>query len=348
METELLLSSFMPKSELRLAIHEVSQPRFPVFDVHTHFGFCYGGESFEQAYDTGTQVRLLREQGICRIVNLDGMYGAMLDRMLRKTEGYEDFFHTFGSVDVRRLDEPDFEAQTTRSLHEMKRLGIRGLKFFKDVSLVYRDSAGKFIPIDDRRLQVIWQTAAELGLPVLIHIGDPPAFFKPIDATNERYEELSAHPDWSFFGGGHFPFEALMQMQENLIASNPQTTFIVAHGGSWSENLAWVGQCLDRYPNMNVDISARISEFGRQPYTSRSFFEKYQDRVLFGSDGGFDNRGYPHYYRFLETLDEYFPYSNAGVPKQGRWNIYGVGLEAVVLEKIYHKNADRLILGICE
>jgi predicted TIM-barrel fold metal-dependent hydrolase len=214
------------------------------------------------------------------------------------------------------------------------------------VTLGERDGSGLFrpargLPIDDPRLGVIWETAAELGMPVLVHIGDPRAFFRPVDARNERYEELVQHPEWQYAGPGLYAFEELLDMQERLLAANPRTSFVIPHGGSWPENLAWVDGALGRHPNMSIDISERIAEFGRAPYSARAFFIKHQDRILFGTDawpGGMARR-YEPYFRFLETFDEYFDHG----PYNTRWKIYGIGLPAPALEKIYRLNAERLL-----
>lgn len=279
------------------------------------------------------------------MVNLDGESGDALLRMLHKTSGFGDFFKTFGNVDAEKLDEPGFESYVYRTLRDSKAAGISGLKFWKVISLAWKDKDGKYIPIDDRRLQCIWQAAAEFHLPVTIHIADPIAFFTPADARNERYEELIEHPDWRFDGQGLFSFQELMRQQENLIRSNPGTTFIVAHVGSCAENLGFVAEQLDRYPNMHVDLAARFAELGRQPYTAARFLEGYQDRVLYGSDFcPTDLRGYAVDFRFLETRDEYFDYNpGGGIPTKGRWKIYGVGLSQEALEKIYSGNARRLL-----
>ena len=180
-------------------------------------------------------------------------------------------------------------------------------------------------------------------MPVLAHIADPVAFFKPVNGRNERYEELLHHPDWSYAKEGLYTFEELMEMQENLLLENPNTTFILPHGGSYPENLGFVSHCLDQFPNLYIDIAERISELGRQPYTCRKFFHRYQDRILFGTDAypSQMQRRYPPYFRFLETWDEYFDYSSYNT----RWKIYGIGLEDEILEKIYYKNAER-VLGL--
>ena len=138
-----------------------------------------------------------------------------------------------------------------------------------------------------------------------------------------------------------------MTQQDNLLAANPETTFIMAHVASYSENLGAVSAKLDRFPNLYVDIAARISELGRQPYSSKAFFNKYQDKILFGTDFSAGNYEWPIYFRFLETMDEYFDYYSTQIPNQGRWQIYGIGLEDDVLKKVYHENAEKIIQFGC-
>ncbi len=339
------LEDYHPISELVVPEHIVSKPSFPVFDAHSHWGKLLLGDSYPEQYDTKEVVEKLKEIGIKGMVNLDGFSGAELDKMLAKTEESDGFVKTFGNIDITLLERPDFESYVRRTITESKAKGISGLKFWKIIGLEHKDSTGKYIPPNDPRLQCIWQTAAELDLPVLFHIADPVAFFKTIDNRNERWEELGAHPDWAFNAPELYSFETLMQMQYDLIKSNPNTTFIIAHVGSYSENLGAVAKWLDELPNMNIDIAARIGELGRQPYTSKAFLTKYADRVLFGTDctPTMSNDVFYTTYRFLETMDEYFPYDDTPDGAQGRWRIYGVGLDDVTLEKIYYKNAERLI-----
>lgn len=347
MKSDILLSQYMPVSELVVEQHPKPEPYAPVFDVHTHFGRLLLGDDYDKLYDTAEVVEGLKKRGVRRIVNLDGEYGVYLSKMLQKTKGFEDFILTFGTLDLSGFEDKGFEKYVRQTLAESKEMGIKGLKFWKTLGLVLKDSRGNYIRPDDERLQVIWQTAAELKLPVLIHIADPIAFFKPVDRFNERFEELNEHPDWSFCAPGLYSFYELMEMLGNLLRNNPKTTFIGAHVASCSENLEFVSKYLDEFPNLNVDITMRISELGRQPYTSRKFFVKYQDRILFGTDSTpLDYDNYDSYYRFLETYDEYFSYVKKPIPDQGRWNIYGIGLEPEILEKVYYKNAERIILGI--
>jgi predicted TIM-barrel fold metal-dependent hydrolase len=199
--------------------------------------------------------------------------------------------------------------------------------------------------VDDARLEPLWATAGELNLPVMIHVADPAAFFDPLDQTNERWEELHAHPDWQFPSPPFPAFMTIMEQLANLVARHPQTIFIGAHVGCYAENLGWVSQLLNRCPNFYVDIGARIGELGRQPYTSRRFFLEHADRILYGTDLGPNLDGYRLYYRFLETDDEYFNYSLNEIPDQGRWRIYGLFLPEEVLAKVYYQNAER-VLGV--
>ncbi len=344
----LSLRGYNPASRLVVGGHDVPVPRYPAFDFHTHFGAMFMGDNYPELYRMDDAVAALKGCGVTGVVNLDGGSGAQTDRMLDIIGRHKDFFYTFGTVDLSMFERLDFDAIVYRTLREGNRKGIRGIKIWKNLGLYLRDSNGVCIRPDDLRLAPVWQAAAEEGLPVLIHLADPKAFFDPVDCRNERYEELCAHPEWSFADQGFYSFEALMEMQERLIADNPKTTFIVAHVGSHAENLEEVGRCLSLYPNMYIDIADRIAELGRQPYTSRDFLEKYADRVVFGTDTTPLRLGHhPFYYRFLETRDEYFAYEPGDAPpRQGRWRIYGIGLSDEALKKIYYRNAER-ILDIC-
>jgi len=201
----------------------------------------------------------------------------------------------------------------------------------------------------------MWEACAGFKMPVAIHISDPEAFFLPIDRFNERFEELNNHPDWSFYDHDFPSFQELIEARNRMFARHPKTTFIALHVGHNAENLAAVSECLDRLPNMYVELAARIGELGRQPRTARKFFEKYQDRIMFGTDAVPNGKETPQqilspklyeiYYRFLETEDEYFDYAPAPKPPQGRWQIYGLGLPESILRKVYHQNAER-VLGL--
>ena len=199
--------------------------------------------------------------------------------------------------------------------------------------------------VDDPKLDPIWELCATSKRPVMIHSADPAAFFTPLDRFNERWHELNEHPAWLFYGKQFPARQELLDQFHRVVARHPKTTFIGAHFGNNAEDLAGVARRLDQYPNLYIDIDARISELGRQPYSTRKFLIKYQDRVMFGTDTTPRREAFRIYYRFLETDDEYFDCA-ASHHRQGFWMIYGVFLPREVLEKLYVKNAERLLVGL--
>lgn len=345
--TDIPLSQYKPVSRLSVGSSQVIRARFPVFDIHTHFGPLVIGKEYESKYDTDKVIQGLRRHGVQKACNLELVWGDELNRLQNKLGSHRQSVFTFPSIDISGFEQAGFRDDVCRTMAAYRQAGYKGIKLWKDITLYRRDSLGRHIRLDDERLGCIFSAAGENGLAVLIHIADPKAFFTPFDAHNEYYECLAQNPEWIFYGEGFFSFEEHMAMQETLLQRHPETTFIIAHTGSCSEDLGFVGRLMSCYPNMMIDIAARINELGRQPYTARKFFMEYQDRVLFGTDyiAGQDPQDlYPYYFRFLETFDEYFDYGpqdEAGT--MGRWKIYGIGLPDDVLEKVYHLNAERVL-----
>lgn len=343
--SDLLLHEFHPVSELVLPQTFIDQPRFPVIDAHNHLGDPFGG-----GWDKRPLAALLDQLDEAQVscyVDLDGGWGeAILQHHLDHfKQGAPERFLIFGGVAWDRWPEMGdaFPEWAAGRLREQARWGAEGLKIWKPFGLHVRDEAGTRTAVDDPRLDIIWQTAAELQLPVLIHVADPAAFFRPLDARNERWEELHAHPDWHFPSPPFPAFLDIMRQLDRLVGRHPRTTFIGAHVGCYAENLAWVADMLDRHANYNIDISARISELGRQPYSARRFFMRYSDRILFGTDAGPSLDAYHTYFRFLESDDEYFSYDGRPIPTQGRWAIYGLYLPDEILQKVYRTNALRVL-----
>ena len=231
-------------------------------------------------------------------------------------------------------------------------MGAQGIKQNKSFGMGQLDEQGRNVPIDDPRFDPYWSLAAQLQMPVLFHIGEPTSFWRPIDPTNERYPELLRHPEWSLDRKGVPTKASLMAQRERLLSRHPGTVFIGAHLGMNADDLAYAARLLDTYPNYFLDIAAVISDLGRQPYTARRFLIKYQDRILFGSDGGFGlssrtdwtpERLFRSHFEFLETENEYTEYPLQSISRQGDWRVHGLGLPSEVLEKLYFRNAARLI-----
>ena len=357
------LPEFEPKSMLKVPETRVERARFPVVDVHTHLTFraksvsgVPHGEAVRAIAQPAELLPVMDRRNVQTMVNLTGGVGSGLrETVTRLQQGHPGRFVVFTEPSWDRLLEPGYPKWQADELSRARDAGAKGVKVLKTLGLYLREqvTSGPLVKIDDPRFDPMWEACGVLKLPVAIHVSDPEAFFLPIDRYNERYEELHAHPDWSFHGKD-FPTNAeLMAARDRVLARHPKTTFIGLHVGHGAENLTAVGAALDRFPNFNVEIGARIGELGRQPRTSRKFFDKYQDRILFGTDAVprgtqtpqqiFGDDLYTIYFRFLETEDEYFDYAPAPVPPQGRWRIYGLGLPEDILRKVYNGNATRLL-----
>jgi predicted TIM-barrel fold metal-dependent hydrolase len=357
----LALKDFQPRSMLHVEEHKVARARFPVIDVHTHLswsGGLRGGEKLQFLATPEELLAVMDRRNVQVMCNLTGGTGAGLESSVRRYDlAAPGRFLTYTEPSWARLNEPGYPQKQADEIERAKKAGARGLKVLKTLGLFLRENitSGPLVKVDDPRFDPMWDACGRLGIPVSIHVSDPEAFFLPTDRFNERYEELSNHPDWSFHGRDYPSNEEILAARDRMLARHPGTQFILHHVGHDAENLAFVGATLDRFPHTTIEIGARIGELGRQPRTARKFFEKYQDRILFGTDAvpkGFEtpqqvfgDELYEIYYRFLETEDEYFDYAPAPVPPQGRWRIYGLGLPEAILKKVYHDNAAR-ILGL--
>jgi predicted TIM-barrel fold metal-dependent hydrolase len=344
--SEMELSAYRPRPMLATKTTVIDHPSFPAIDAHNHLGSAFGGGWDQRPVEE--LLAVLDEAQVTHFVDLDGGWGEdILDAHLRHfKQAAPERFLIFGGVDWSAWAEHGnrFPEWAALRLRAQASRGAQGLKVWKPFGLHVRDHHDSLVAVDDPRLDPIWATAAELGWPVLIHVADPVAFFEPVDHANERWEELHAHPDWQFPSPPFPSFLSIVEGLANLVIRHPQTTFIGAHVGCYAENLGWVGALLDRCSNFYVDISARLAELGRQPYTARRFFLEHAERILFGIDQAANVASYRRYYRFLESDDEYFSYSGAEPPPQGRWQIYGLHLPDDVLEQVYRRNAERMLL----
>lgn len=336
---DLTLAAYEPYTTLVVPQHQIWRPKFPVIDLHSHP---------QQAESIDEVVQAMDAAGVKAIVDLFGHWGvdgARLERILTAYRlKYPERFIVFTNIDLDKIEAPNDVAEECAKFERAVAMGVKGVKVWKDLGMMERDNTGQLVAIDDPRLDAIWDKIGELKIPVLIHSADPAAFWQPVDLFNERYEELVIGGGWlDSYANSNYPSqEALLSQRENLLKKHPNTIFIGAHMGEMANDLRALGQLFDQYSNFYVDISDRINELGRQPYTARDFFIKYQDRILFGIDLYPETHVYQAYYRFLETKDEYFDYPRHYF-KHGRWKIYGIGLPDSVLEKVYYRNAARLL-----
>ena len=331
-EVDLKLSDFHPRPMLVTETHEIERPIVPAIDYHNHL----------DSMEPRDVLKIMDACGIERVVNITMKTGDEALAMLhRYKDAAPDRFSTIGWMDWADLQSPNFFRKSVERLERLVEHGACGIKFWKDLGLTLRDSSGKLLRIDDEGLAPVFEKAAELGVPVMFHTADPAAFFEPIDQYNERYEELAAHPDWGFYGAEYGKSE-LLDQRDNVFSRHPETTFVAAHMGECGENLRRAAQTLVNHSNVLMDMSARVAELGRQPYTARAFFERFADRLLFGTDLLPEIGMYRLHFRFLETADEYFEYPSHA-SRQGRWNICGIHLPEEILKKIYRENAAALL-----
>ena len=359
----LALAEYQPVSMLHLKETQVARAKYPVIDFHTHLTFSarsVNGVSLgAERRIVGPPEELLpimERRNILALTNLTGGFAAGLQGTVAQYDKrFPTRFYTFTEPSYNLFQQakyPQLQADAIVAAHQS---GARGLKILKTLGLYLREqtTTGSLVKVDDPRFDPMWEACGSLGMPVAIHVSDPLAFFTATNRFNERYEELNNHPDWSYYGPG-FPSNAeILEARNRVFARHPKTNFVALHVGNFAENLDNVSQNLDRFPNMYVDIAARLNELGRQPRAARKFFDKYQDRIVFGTDATphgdkfpqqvFNDRLYEIYFRFLETDDEYFDYAPAPVPPQGRWKISGIYLPDGILHKVYNQNAARLL-----
>lgn len=357
----LALEDFEPKSMLVVPEHPVDRAKFPVVDVHTHVSSVFPkqrtGALMPKAFaQLDAIVAWMDQLNIRTMFNLTGGYGELLKQNVKDLqEHYKGRFFTCVEPAYDRIREPGFARWQADEIARGKQAGAIGIKVLKTLGLFLRENitSGPLVKVDDPRFDPMWEVAGQLKMPVFIHVSDPDAFFTPVDRFNERWEELGNHPDWSFYGKDYPPKAEILAARNRVVARHSRTTFVGLHVANHPENLDEVSQWLDDLPNLHVETAARLAELGRQPRRARAFFEKYQDRIMFGTDASPKQAGTPQqdvkpamyqaYFRWLETLDEYFDYAPSKTPPQGRWQIYGIGLPDEILKKVYCNNAARLM-----
>jgi len=332
------VEAYEPRSTLKVPGGPVTRAKFPFVDAHGHLR---GGDPAR----IDQMVKTMDELNMATFVNLSGGSGEGLKANIAATKGrYPGRFVAYANVDFSGIGQPGWGGKAAAQLEADVLAGAQGLKIYKNLSMFQTDSDGKRVAADDPRIDPVWAKAGELGIPVLIHVGEPSPFWDPWDEHNERWLELKMFPRRRRDDPARFAsFEQTMGEQHNLFRNHPDTIFINAHLGWLGNDLARLGKLLDELPNVYTELGAVLAELGRQPITGAAFMEKYQDRVLMGKDSWDPIEGYHVYFRVLETRDEYFDYYRK---RHAHWKMYGLGLSDEVLEKIYFRNALEIIPGL--
>ena len=330
------VEEYEPISTLKVEEHLLTRAKFPFIDVHNH-QFTMPVQNLDKL------VKDMDDLNMAVMVNLSGFRGKYLEWSLENVnEEYSNRFTLFMNIDFEQLDEEGWPNETLAMMEEAVKMGVKGLKVYKNLGLTETDNEGNRIKVDDPRLDAIWSKCGELGIPVLIHTGEPAAFWLPKDKYNERWLELKQYPSRYKDPEKNPSFEEVMGEQHNVFRKHPETKFIAAHLGWFGNDLPRLGKLLDEMPNVYTEIGAVLAELGRQPVTARAWLINYQDRVLMGKDT-YKKEEYYTYFRVLETNDEYFDYYRK---RHAHWKMYGLALPDSVLQKIYYKNAINVIPGI--
>ena len=337
-ESALTVDEYTPRSTLVVDANPVPRARFPVVDVHSHH---WPGFSSRRVDEIAAEMDALN---LAVLVNLSGGSGATLRRCVDTVaeSRHPGRMVCFANLDFGGGVGPGFGERAAAQLADDVAAGAAGLKFFKNFGIDVRDRSGARVPVDDPELDPVFETAGRLGIPVLMHVGEPQSFYEPVDRFNERWLELTLLPERRLPADRYPSFETMMAERDRRFARHPETTFIAAHMGWHANDLGRLGALLDRLPNVYAETGAILYELGRQPRTARAFFERYQDRILFGKDS-YAPEEFPYYWRTFETHDEYFEYYRR---YHAFWRMYGMGLPDDVLRKVYYRNALDVIPAI--
>ncbi len=333
------IREYKPRSTLVVPEHLVPRAKFPVVDVHGHPPNISSPEAVNVVGDSMAPLNLQV------MVNANATPSDRIKPSLDaiRASRYKDRMVMFTSLDLRGVG-PGSGQKIAAQLEADVKAGALGVgEIMKSFGLTIRKADGSRLKLDDPELDPVWEKAADLNIPVFIHVGDPSEFFKPIDYNNERWLELSLYRDRRYQDRSRFPdFEELMGERDRLFAKHKRTTWILAHLGWHANDLARVAKMFDANPKLYSEVGAVLYDIGRQPRAAHDFFVKYQDRLLFGKDS-YQPDEYPYYWRVFETNDEYFDYYR---DYHAFWKLYGIGLPDQVLKKLYYQNAMKIIPGL--
>jgi uncharacterized protein len=331
----LLLKNFRPKSIYNIPVTTITKAKFPIIDIHSH---PYANTQD----DLDLWVKNMDEAGITKTILLTYAHGSEFDSLINFYSKYPDRFELWCGFDFTGYDQSGYGQAAVDELVRCFNKGAKGIGELGDKGngLVYGKPQAIGMHIDDERMKPLLEKCAELGMPINIHVGEPQWFYEKMDSTNDGL--MNAYT-WRLDNQvGILNLEEVLKTLENAVRDNPDNLFIACHLANQNTDLEKLGRLLDLYPNLYADISARYSENAPVPRYTKAFFEKYQDRLLYGTDMGFDKSMYETTFRILESNDEHF-YNTELFGYH--WALYGFGLNDETLEKIYSSNAKHILNG---
>lgn len=330
----LKLKDYEPVSVFKLEEHHPAEAKFPTIDMHSH---AYRKD------EAGIRewVKILDENNIEKVIVHTYAYGEEFDRLYDLYTGISDKFELWCGFDMTKWDQPEFPECAVKELERCHAKGAVGVGELSDKGMGERVSRKVREPglhFNDPKFDALFEKCAELGMPVNIHNGDPIWMYEPLDEHNDGYMNAET---WKIdlSTPGILDLDGVVKAFEECVERHPNTTFIACHLINLNHDYARLGEILERHPNLWIDIAARHQETCVTPRATKRFYEKYQDRILFGTDNDPNPVMYDDQWRILETEDEHFYLEDQSY----HWPMQGIGLDDGVLRKIYHDNAERLL-----
>jgi predicted TIM-barrel fold metal-dependent hydrolase len=326
---QILLKDYKPVSLHKVPVTKVEKARYPIIDMHSH---AYA----RTPEDVDRWVRLMDEVGVEKTVILTGATGAEFDRLVELYSKHPTRFELWCGFDYAGWDKPGYGAAAVAELERCAGKGAMGVGEEGDKGLGMDFGKARGLHFDDPRVGLLLDRAADLGLPVNIHVADPIWMYQKMDETNDG---LMHAVEWRLDDKpGIVDHAGMIAVLERAVRAHPRTTFVACHFANLDYDLGHLGELLDRLPNLYADVSARYAETAVIPRFTAQIYTKYQDRLLYGTDMGFDPDMYRTTLRILETLDEHF----YAPMFDYHWSYSGFGLPDPVLEKLYRTNALRV------
>lgn len=331
----IFLKDYRPKSIYKIPVTEIAKAKYPIIDMHSH-------PYAKTPQEIDAWIKNMDEVGVEKTMILTMTTGAEFDEILRKYSKYPDRFEVWCGFDFAGYDKPGFGPAAVKELERCRHAGARGVGEIHDKGKGLRSgkSNAPGMHPDDPRMDSLWQKCGELGMPISLHVADPIWMYQKMDATNDglmnAYEwRLDNQPNIVGLSG-------MVDILERTVARHRNTTFVACHFANLDYDLARLGEVLDRNPNLYADISARYAETAPIPRFASQFYSKHADRLVYGTDMGFDKEMYRVTFRILESLDEHF-YEFEQFSYH--WALNGFGLSDEILKSVYHDNAAKLLAG---
>ncbi len=329
----LLLKDFRPQSVYQTPQTTVAKARYPAIDMHAHV-YARTPEQVDE------WVRLMDEAGIEKAIVMTQATGRQFDEAYALYARYPDRFEVWCGFDYSGYDKPGFGPAAVKELERCCRAGARGVGELGDKGkgLFYCKPQARGMHLDDPRMDLLLEKCAELRMPVNIHVADPYWMYLPMDAKNDGL--MNAYK-WRLDNQpGIVGLEGMVEILDRAVARHPRTTFIACHFANCCYDLNRLGTLLDKHPNLYADISARYAETAAIPRFVGQFYERYQDRLVYGTDMHCSRDTYRFTFRILESADEHF---YAWDHSSYHWPLYGLALDDKVLEKVYRTNALKVL-----